>query len=562
MVSPAEDGDPRSKMLILGQAPSRQEIREGRPFVGPSGEVLQECLHLAGIAKRECYVLNIWPEEVVTPRASHNIYERGSERLLWDPKGFTELGLMKAQPTLERIRSSGANCIFALGQQALELCTGIPSKIMKWRGSILRGMERVDGKKVVASVHPAATIHGVYLWRYLITHDAKRAWEESKTQALTLDPRTILIRPSLKEALAYIKECVRRKRFATDLEIMNWQVSCFSLSFDCSEAMSIPLIDEQGDVWDEAEEEMIWHAYSEAMYDPEVMKINQNLIGFDVPFLAQQNKIITRGPMGDTMVAQSVLYPEFNKGLDMLCSMYTREPYYKDEGKMWKTLTGDWATFWRYNGKDAATALEIWGKQAKELTENDQWAAYYTRAQLGEPPVLTYMTLRGLDLNRDALGEANAAIDKEIQELQIELDALVGEHLNVNSPKQCAKYFYETLRFHPYRNNAGGFTTDDTAMSRIYRKSGLRQAKLVQELRNRKKLKGTYLDVETDQDEVLRCSWNPVGTWTGRLSSSQTIFDKGLQLQNLDPRFKGFIVSREQFDENQGSGSEPGIQTK
>jgi hypothetical protein len=49
--------------------------------------------------------------------------------------------------------------------------------------------------------------------------------------------------------------------------------------------------------------------------------------------------------------------------------------------------------------------------------------------------------------------------------------------------------------------------------------------------------------VAFDADGRLRCSWNPRGTKFGRLSSSQTIFGTGMNLQNLSPKFKGFIVA-------------------
>ena len=57
-----------------------------------------------------------------------------------------------------------------------------------------------------------------------------------------------------------------------------------------------------------------------------------------------------------------MIYPEFAKGLDHICSIHTREPYYKDEGKMWKNEGGDWPQFWRYCAKDAAVAMEAWDK--------------------------------------------------------------------------------------------------------------------------------------------------------------------------------------------------------
>ena len=540
MPTPYEDGSPNAKILILGQAPSTAEMRMGRPLIGPSGDVLKECMAQAGIARGECYILNVWESQVYIDQKGDIWESRGGE-LLWS-SGFTPYGLALAEPCLERIRRSKCNIIVALGQQALELCTGISKAIMKWRGSILKGGERVGEKKVVSTVHPAATIHGVYLWRYLIVSDLQKAKAEKESPLLNLPERSIYVAESLADIRDYVAECRKAGVVATDIECINHQVSCFSLSKDPSEALVIPFVDHGGDLWDEEDEVQIWLAYGGLLHDREVMKVNQNIIGFDSPFLLQQNHIHIRGLLGDTMVAQHILYPEFNKGLDFIASIHTREPYWKDEGKMWKNPEGgDYDMFWRYNGKDSCVALEAWYVLEKELKEGGFWETYKMTERLHEP--LLYMSVRGLLADKQGLEETKLKLEDQIETFETELAQVAEWPFNPASPAQCKKYFYETKKITPYRNQAGGVTTDDKAMSRIFRKTQLREAKLVQEIRALKKLKGTYIEVELDPDGRIRCSWNPRGTWTGRLSSSQTIFGKGMNLQNLDPKFKSFVVA-------------------
>ena len=67
-------------------------------------------------------------------------------------------------------------------------------------------------------------------------------------------------------------------------------------------------------------------------------------------------------------------------------------------------------------------------------------------------------------------------------------------------------------------------------------------ATLIQQLRQRAKYVGTYLEINFDADQRFRCSYNPRGTKTGRLSSSKTIFGTGMNQQNLPQTFKSFIV--------------------
>lgn len=539
--TPACEGSLEAKLLVLAEAPGSLEILKGRPLIGPSGEVFEEALKAAGLNRADCYILNIWPFRVNKNKTGTTFFDRDG-RALWTANDFTEAGLEAASETLARIRASKAHVIVTLGQQAAALAAGKTTKIMKWRGSVVPGLDRVDGRKVCMTIHPAATLHGTELWKYFLQSDLRKAAAEAASPLLQLPERDLRIRPSFDEAIKFMHECREAGAFATDIEVINHQVSCFSLCHDPLTTLTIPFTDEAGGhYWSEADEAVIWHTYGKLMADPKVAKINQNLIGFDAPFLLQQNNIHTRGFLGDTMIAQHILYPEFPKGLDFIASVHTREPYYKDEGKLWKNQGGDWPTFWRYCGKDAAVALEAWNALKIELDEGGFWKTYELTAKIADP--LMFMTARGLAIDSQGLAETKASLDAELKVLEAELVAVAARPFNPGSSKQCADYFYGLKKLPPYLGKSGSPTTDDKAMSRIFRKTNLREAKLVQEIRALRKLKTTYVEVALDADGRLRCSWNPRGTWTGRLSSSQTIFGTGMNLQNLHPAFKGFIVA-------------------
>ena len=160
-------------------------------------------------------------------------------------------------------------------------------------------------------------------------------------------------------------------------------------------------------------------------------------------------------------------------------------------------------------------------------------------------PVLMFMQSRGIKVNKAALEETKVEVLQRADVLQQELNSLVGRALNVNSPKQCSDYFYNELGIPPYRNAEGKSTIDDLALQRLVRgtaaRPGLRQAKLVQEIRGLQKLFGTYLNLEFDRDGRMRGSYNPRGTKFGRLSSSKTIFGTGTNFQNLPQEFKKFL---------------------
>ena len=196
-----------------------------------------------------------------------------------------------------------------------------------------------------------------------------------------------------------------------------------------------------------------------------------------------------------------------------------------------------------YNALDAACTLQC--KEAFWPDLADGFLPAYNMT-LDLFPVLTFLQTRGIKVDMSALITTRDEIVKTAAIKQEELNAIVGRELNINSSAQCQQYFYVELGIPPYFNE-GKVTVDDLALQRLARgtakRPGLRQAKLVQEIRGLQKLHGTYLNIEFDADERMRCSYNPRGTRFGRLSSSKTIFGTGTNNQNLPQEFKRFLTA-------------------
>ena len=57
------EGSSDSKIAIVGDAPGSSEVKLRRPFQGPSGQLLNECLHAAGIVRSNCYLTNVIKEQ-------------------------------------------------------------------------------------------------------------------------------------------------------------------------------------------------------------------------------------------------------------------------------------------------------------------------------------------------------------------------------------------------------------------------------------------------------------------------------------------------------------------
>jgi DNA polymerase len=55
------DGTPGSRLMLVGEAPGAEEDRQGLPFVGRSGQLLDRMLHAIGLARTGVYIANIVP---------------------------------------------------------------------------------------------------------------------------------------------------------------------------------------------------------------------------------------------------------------------------------------------------------------------------------------------------------------------------------------------------------------------------------------------------------------------------------------------------------------------
>ncbi len=331
---------------------------------------------------------------------------------------------------------------------------------------------------------------------------------------------------------------------AFDIEVSNDEVSCISFSTQADEAISIPFTKGYAEYFRLDQEASLWKQIADILEDENVLKLGQNVI-FDSTFLHRKFGIRTR-PCADTMIASAILFPEFPKGLDFITSIYTRHPYYKDEGKhRIKYGGGSDRDFWIYNAKDSVTLMEAFPKIYKDLERQGNAETYTRQAALIE--VLMYCSEHGIRMDNKGLREESDRVGNEIKQLTDELTVLCGFPINPNSPKQLKDYFYITKGMKPYKDRkTKRISVNEETLKRISRK-GHKEAKILLKLRGLTKLKGTYLDVKLDIDGRMRCSYNPVGTKSGRLSSGKTIFGTGTNLQNQPPIMKRFMLADEGY---------------
>ena len=531
------EGNPSTaQWALFGEQPGKSEIMHGRPFIGPAGRELGELLSAASLHRSQGYISNIF-KDLDRPIDAYMRIHPKKNSVMVSEEGHEYLHILS-----EEIKSLKTNVIIACGNIALFALTG-RTGITKWRGSILE-CNLDSSKLVVPTIHPATILppKGQYLNKHLIRFDLSKAAKIVSGNYQPLE-RKIKIAPTFDEAYSYLRRAIDlcakgHPILAYDIEIYNMQMSCISFALNESEAISIPFLGNHGDYFSIEQEMQLMELICEVLENSRIPKTGQNL-SFDAHFLLHRYGIRARN-LNDTMIAQQILLPDFPKGLDMITSLWTDHSYYKDEGKHWFKVGGAMEQLWHYNATDSIMCAEAFPKQMDQLIKSKNVHTYERQRSIIEP--LVYMQERGIKADIEGIKAEQTRMINEAEVLKEKLNSLAGRTLNANSPKQLKEFFYVEKGYPPYKKRGtGGITVDEMALKRLSRK-GSEEAKTIMEIRKLIKLAGTYLSPNKfDDDGRIRCSYNPVGTRYSRLSSSQSIFGKGMNMQNWPHSLRQFL---------------------
>ena len=127
-----------AKIMLIGEAPGRNEDKKGEPFVGSAGRLLNELLEKGGIERKDVYITN-----VVKCRPPENRTPRPDEIAACHPY---------LQKQLEAISPKG---IILLGKTSAEAILGRKVDLGKEHGTVVKK----DGTRYLITYHPAAMIY-------------------------------------------------------------------------------------------------------------------------------------------------------------------------------------------------------------------------------------------------------------------------------------------------------------------------------------------------------------------------------------------------------------------
>jgi len=133
-----------ASIMLAGEQPGDQEDRQGQPFVGPAGKLLDQALRRAGVCREDAYVTNV---------VKHFRFTRQGKRRIHQTPGAEHV--RACLPWLRaELHAVGPKLLVALGATAAKSLLGSSFRLTHHRGELLE----FDGLPLVATIHPSAVL--------------------------------------------------------------------------------------------------------------------------------------------------------------------------------------------------------------------------------------------------------------------------------------------------------------------------------------------------------------------------------------------------------------------
>lgn len=331
------------KIVLLGEAYGEQEEREGAPFVGTAGHILNGMLRQVGIRREDCHVTNVFNLRPPGGNDVKNLCGEKADAL----QGFGPLTRgkychKKYGPELERLDRELYNCqpnlVVALGATAAWALCGT-SGIKNIRGAPLKSRL---GFKVLPTYHPSAVGRDWSL-RPVVLADLAKAITEAEFPDVRRPQRFIHIEPDLADLEAFEKEYIDTSPdLSIDIETKGRQITEIGFAPSHDRALVVPFYDRgqpDGNYWRTLTHEIAAWLWVRRNLRKAKRIVGQNFL-YDMRFLWEGYGMPVPHAEDDTMLLHHALQPEMEKGLGFLGSIYTNEA-------SWKFMRDDHSTIKR-----------------------------------------------------------------------------------------------------------------------------------------------------------------------------------------------------------------------
>jgi uracil-DNA glycosylase family protein len=139
------EGAVRSELMLVGEQPGDREDREGHPFVGPAGRLLDEALEEAGIDRTRAYVTNVVKHFKWQARGKRRIHAKPAWSEIAACRPWLDAELTVVKPEV----------LVCLGATAAQALLGRSFRVTRERG---KPVESDLAPHVLATIHPSAIL--------------------------------------------------------------------------------------------------------------------------------------------------------------------------------------------------------------------------------------------------------------------------------------------------------------------------------------------------------------------------------------------------------------------
>ena len=148
-------GRASARLMLVGEQPGDKEDKEGEPFVGPAGRLLDRALEEAGIDRSEAYVTNAVKHFKWKPRGNRRLHQTPRAGEIEACKPWLQAEVQAVEP----------EAVLAMGATAARSLFGPKVKVTKDRG---RPLESPLAPLAAVTIHPSAILR-------LRDHDEREA---------------------------------------------------------------------------------------------------------------------------------------------------------------------------------------------------------------------------------------------------------------------------------------------------------------------------------------------------------------------------------------------------
>lgn len=336
----AHSSGPRSaRLALVGEAWGEQEELVGRPFIGASGQELSRLLSEAGLRREDCFLTNVIAARPRSGTFTSNDFdlfcgkkEEVGKNYKLPPVSQGKYLLPEFLPELDRLREELStvrpNLCLALGGKALWALAQV-SAIGSLRGTAMES-KLVPGLKTLATYHPSYLFK---MWsnRPIVLADLMKAKREAEFPEIRRPSRNILVNPMLEEIINWVDATLTEPPplLSTDVETLRGQITMIGFARSRSDALVVPFYEPRrgGNYWETLNDELLARQQCERLLSSHIPKVTQNG-AYDIQYFLREGYKLSSFTE-DTMLLHHSMFPELQKSLGFLGSIYTSEPAWK-----------------------------------------------------------------------------------------------------------------------------------------------------------------------------------------------------------------------------------------